>query len=483
MSTTTNKNSITYWIHIAVFFVLTFGISALPPFAQITEYGMQVLGIFVGLIYAWTFIGFLWPSLVGLFLLGLTAYAADVTTAVALGFGQSLVWQVFFMMLFAEIMNVLGVTEYLGFWLVSRNFCIGRPWLFTFIILTAAWIIGGLTSPYAVAFMLWGVLYKIFEKIGMQKQTGYVTYIIAGIMFCAAMACMVFPFEPYPTVIVALCGFAPTDLPFIPWMIVGITTAVALSVIYLALGKFVFRFDLSALANAGDFAAEYRGKKMTADNKIGLAILVIFIGVLVAINLLPKTIPVVALLYKINILGLAIIAIVFTVVWKRKDGTTLTTWPRLMKGVSWEIVIMFAATIPLGAAMESADTGVMASVMTAITPVLNTLSPFAFVAFCVIILGAITQVAHNLVLTMTFTPMLASIAISYGINPILVGFVVVTMFQCATATPAASAQSAAVFANAEWVNQKWAYMSGVAFAIISMFVMICIAYPLGTFLF
>ena len=222
---------------------------------------------------------------------------------------------------------------------------------------------------------------------------------------------------------------------------------------------------------------------MTEDNKISFAILLIFIGVLVLINLLPKTISLVALLYKLNILGLAIIAITFVLVWKRKDGTPLTTWPQLMKGVSWEIVIMFAATLPLGAAMESADSGVMASIMTAITPVLNTLSPFAFVAFCVVILGTITQVAHNLVLTMTFTPMLAKIAVSYGIDPILVGFVVVTMFQCATATPAASAQGAAVYANAECVGQKWAYLCGVTFAILAMIVLACIIYPLGSMLF
>ena len=67
------------------------------------------------------------------------------------GFGYSLVWQVFFMMLFAEIMNVLGITEYLGFWLISRNFCVGRPWVFAFLIFTAAWILGGLTLQKAAA--------------------------------------------------------------------------------------------------------------------------------------------------------------------------------------------------------------------------------------------------------------------------------------------------------------------------------------------
>ena len=39
------KTGITYWIHIAIFFILTFGIGMLPPFAQITEYGMDILGI------------------------------------------------------------------------------------------------------------------------------------------------------------------------------------------------------------------------------------------------------------------------------------------------------------------------------------------------------------------------------------------------------------------------------------------------------
>ena len=37
-------------------------------------------------------------------------------------------------------------------------------------------------------------------------------------MFLAAMACMVFPFEPYPTVVLGLCsGAGATEIPFIPY--------------------------------------------------------------------------------------------------------------------------------------------------------------------------------------------------------------------------------------------------------------------------
>lgn len=64
MSTSTKTTApikLSYWIHGIVFLILTIGIGLLPPFGQITEYGMDILGIFIGLIYGWTFIGFLCP--------------------------------------------------------------------------------------------------------------------------------------------------------------------------------------------------------------------------------------------------------------------------------------------------------------------------------------------------------------------------------------------------------------------------------------
>lgn len=155
----------------------------------------------------------------------------------------------------------------------------------------------------------------------------------------------------------------------------------------------------------------------------------------------------------------------------------------LTQAVSWDIIIMFAVTLPVSGALGTEETGIMTTVMQALMPIINGLSPLAFVAATIIVLGLITQVAHNLVLTMAFTPLLAQIAAGFGINPILYGFLLVTMLQCAVATPAASAQSAMVFANSEWVNEKFAYVTGISFAILSMVILICIAFPIGTLLF
>lgn len=55
-----------YFLHIAIYLIITFGVGFIPPFAQITELGMRVLGIFLGVIYAWCFIALDWPSILAL---------------------------------------------------------------------------------------------------------------------------------------------------------------------------------------------------------------------------------------------------------------------------------------------------------------------------------------------------------------------------------------------------------------------------------
>ena len=62
MSTTAEKKKMVGYIHIAIMLVITFGVGFLPPFGQITELGMKVLGCFLGVVYGWIFIDLLWVS-------------------------------------------------------------------------------------------------------------------------------------------------------------------------------------------------------------------------------------------------------------------------------------------------------------------------------------------------------------------------------------------------------------------------------------
>ena len=49
--------------------------------------GMKVLGIFLGMLFGWTFIGFIWPSILGAIALGFSGYAT-VSSVISSGMGN-----------------------------------------------------------------------------------------------------------------------------------------------------------------------------------------------------------------------------------------------------------------------------------------------------------------------------------------------------------------------------------------------------------
>ena len=75
---TADKKHTLYYVHVVIFLLITFGFGFLPPFGQITEVGMKVLGAFLGAVYGWLFIALDWPSLIALLALGISGYANSV---------------------------------------------------------------------------------------------------------------------------------------------------------------------------------------------------------------------------------------------------------------------------------------------------------------------------------------------------------------------------------------------------------------------
>ena len=60
---TSNKTNILYFVHALICLALMFGIGQLPPLQPLTPLGMNLIGIFLGVLYGWIFIDILWPSI------------------------------------------------------------------------------------------------------------------------------------------------------------------------------------------------------------------------------------------------------------------------------------------------------------------------------------------------------------------------------------------------------------------------------------
>ena len=93
METVDSRKRAVYWIHTFVYFLLTFCFGYLP-FHALTPFGMNIVGIFIGLLYGWTFIGFVWPSMMSIFALGLCGYFKTPQAAFASAFSNpSRMWE------------------------------------------------------------------------------------------------------------------------------------------------------------------------------------------------------------------------------------------------------------------------------------------------------------------------------------------------------------------------------------------------------
>ena len=68
------KSKSTYYLNclIGIFIMIVF--CFIPPFGPVTETGVKVLGVFLGTMYLWTFVDTLWPSLLGVIMLGFTGF-------------------------------------------------------------------------------------------------------------------------------------------------------------------------------------------------------------------------------------------------------------------------------------------------------------------------------------------------------------------------------------------------------------------------
>ena len=122
-----------YWriFHTIMILFFYFGFRLLPPFLALTQQGMTVLGIFIGLIYGLSTVGGIWPSLLAIFAVPLTG-AAPLAATLASGLGADSNFLMLFMMVVAELLAANNVTKILAFWLMGRGFLQGRPWLFSF---------------------------------------------------------------------------------------------------------------------------------------------------------------------------------------------------------------------------------------------------------------------------------------------------------------------------------------------------------------
>ena len=217
-----------YFFHIIVFLCIAFLFGKLDPIAPLTPFGMNTIGVFLGVIYAWVFIDIIWPSMVGLLALMLL----DVLPATALlnkGFGDPTVIMMMFIFVFSATLDRYGLAKYISLWFVSRKCVMGKPWRLTFALLLAIAILGGLTSATPAAVIGWSLLYGVFDICGYKKGDGYPIMMIIGTVFAAQLGMSLVPFKSLPLVAIsAYEKLSGTSVDYALYLLASLTTCLFL---------------------------------------------------------------------------------------------------------------------------------------------------------------------------------------------------------------------------------------------------------------
>lgn len=480
-----DKTSPIYYINILISLLLMFGFQYLPAPAPMTVLGMKITGIFLGAIYAWCTVGgFVWASILALALLGLTGGYGTVGEVYTKAFGHPIVLMVFFLMIFAAIVEKAGLTKLMAEWFVSRKFVQGRPWALTFMILMAAFIASSFVSMVPAILICWLIVYNVCEQVGYKRGDKWPALMVFSIVFIATMGSVLLPFQ---IGVISNFGFltkasqGTLSYQYGEYLLFSIIYTFFIVGAYFLLLKYVFKPDITPfLNNQVEFAET---KKMTSQQKMTVWILVILVIALMAPTYLPKGFVLRNLAEGLGTTALAALVIGLAAFLRIEGKPFIDIQEMIFKGVSWNLIFMLAAAYTVAGALTSQETGVIPWFMSHLQPVLAVSGPYGFVILMALIAVVATNIINNIVVAAVTIPMVYGLSGTIGINPVAVTALLVFVIDFGILLPSSSPSGALLHGNRDWLSAKQILGYGSATVIFMMILTLIIGIPLANAIF
>lgn len=480
------KFGVKYWANAIIVFAWMFGFGLLPPIGGISELGMKGIGIFIGMIWGWALCDLTWPSLLGVIAVGLSGYM-NVTKSFQTMFSDSTTLQVMFVFALIAYLQESGFATYLAKWFVSRKIGVGRPWIFSTLILTAAFVLSMFTIGVAAIAMTWVVYFEVCNTLGLTKEDKYTRAMLVAIVVSGAAGALCLPYQTMSILYInSVESVTDVTVNTLIYSAFRISTSYLLVLLFLLFIRFVVRPDVSKLNSGMDVFAEMRAQKMTQEQKIGFVSFGIFLLILVGANNLPSSWPLIPQIKTLGLMGTVSLLLVFLAIFHiKKKGveTTIIDIGHLMKNVNWVIVILLGCVAPISSLIESDEAGIFSAIVNSLIPMGQSMGPFMFTFVMALLLGLLTQVSHNILLARVLMPLMVSVGVALDINPMVMMMTVALPCQIAICTPGASGFAGLLWGCKEWIDTKTcAFLTFSGFIIMMLFNMLFI-YPLALLIF
>ena len=461
-----NRTKSLKYIHLIIILAFMFGFQFLPPIGTISPLGMKTLGVFFGVIYGWSTMDMIWPSLLGLFALSLSTGEGAIETFKA-GFGDRITVAIFLFLLFGELVSQVGLSNYIADWCVRRKFVRGKPYGILAMFCLAGAFISAFVNVFAGMIIMWGIFYSFCHDANLRPGDPYARVALIAIIFVCTMAGNLLPFMGSSILVVGLQQqILGIDMPYVTFTIMQLFMIVLASVFYFIFIKFVVKPDTTVIES---YVPNDKQLVMTSQQKLVFALLVGLLVVLFLPGLLPADLTITKALKGLDISGLLAIVFVLYYVINLTNGKAVP-FNKIAEGVNWNLILMFATVAPLTTAISNEEAGIMAYVSALLKSFVSDMNPIVFTLIILLIASIITQFCNNVAIVLVTVPLMYSFAVELGANPVLISILVAFNLNVAFCTPAASGPAAMVFSNKEFIGQKAAFTHGLVIFVINMVV-------------
>lgn len=447
ISNKTSKENMRYLTHSIIGIIIMFGFGFIPPIAPITELGMKILGIFLGLIYLWSMVDMLWPSLLGVFAFAFSGYAS-MAEILKLTYGNETVWICLFSLAFLGVIESAGINEHIVIFLLSRKVINGRPWMFTLIWFIACFVLAVLIGNLPATLLLWSIFNEVASKLNLPKGDRFAAFMIIGVpTICGFSSCLL-PFRGLPLLLLGtLKSMSGISVAYLNYMCVSFPIIIVSIFAYIGMMRFVLRIDVSAFKNINMDLFKKDIPPMSKMQKFLLGYLIFFLIMLSIPGLLPKGSWVGLKMTALGTSGIMIFLFVLLCII-RLDDKPLVNFQKLAGvHIMWSMVFLIATALALATILVADETGIKPFLINILTVIFAGKGQMVFLVILTAIALILTNFCNNMVTAFMLVPLAVAYGAQFTIN--LPGAVTLICFAVLPAflIPAASPFAAMVFSH------------------------------------
>lgn len=481
-----NKGNM-YYVHILIGLAIMFAFRFIPVgvLPEVTEVGMQILGIFLGTIYLWTTIDPTVSSLISISMLAYSDYAA-AGAVLASWFGNPVVVQMMFLMIFTGGLTNRKLTLYIGRWIMTRKFVEGRPWVFTAILCFGTYVMSAFIGCFAPIFLFWPVLYGVFDEVGYKREDEYPKQMLMAIVLSSMCG---FPVPPWMANGLALLSnfrgivgnfpaIADATINNGNYFMFTFTMGAILTLSVVLVMKYIFRPNVEPLKKV---TIEMLNKNplppMDKAQRIYSVALVVFICMMLFPSLLP-TLPVLRFINANSYVTCTVLCLIL-VALKDDNGKPILDFASVMeKDFSWPTFWLCGVAILIGSVLTNEKTGVTPFLNVMLSPIFNGMSGMMFTVVLLVMTVILTNTCNSLVVGMILQPVILTYCAGNGVNPgPIISIMIFTVLLTAACTPAASPFAAMLFGN-ERIGAANVYKRTLVWVAVELILILVVGVPL-----